>query len=152
MPYSSFGVRTQELLSTTAQHAVRALSSLATHKPGSAVLGRELAETTGVPASYLAKILLVLNRAGLIEATRGTGGGYRLARRPDEIFLVEIVHPIDGAPEIELCVLGLDECTCENPCALHDWWKEVREGFRERLQQTSLAEASLKAHAPKADS
>ena len=139
------------MLSTTAQHAVRALASLATHEPGRAVLGRDLAKATGVPASYLAKILLVLNRAGLIEATRGTGGGYRLARPPGEIFLIEIVAPIDGVRDAELCVLGLEECSSENPCALHDWWKGVREGHLEKLRQISLAEASRKAHGLKAD-
>lgn len=134
------------MLSTTAQHAVRALTSLATLGEGRAVLGRELAEKTGVPASYLAKILLVMNRAGLVEATRGMGGGYRLVRPAEEIFLIEIVGPLDGVDGVEECMLGLKECSSEDPCALHDWWRAVRDGYLETLKRTSLAEVSRKAH------
>ena len=125
---------------------MRALSSLAAHEPGQAVLGRKLAEATGVPASYLSKILLVLNRAGLVDATRGTGGGYRLARTPEEIPLIDIVSPFDHVDGVEDCVLGLAECSSEYPCALHEWWNGMRESYLDRLRQTSLAEASRQSH------
>ena len=68
------------MLSTTSQYAIRALSHLARMQHGEAVLGRDLAERASVPVNYLSKIMLVMRNAGLVQATRGAGGGYRLAR------------------------------------------------------------------------
>lgn len=127
------------MLSATAQYAIRALSCLAT-RGQEAILGRDLAEQTGVPASYLSKILLDLNRAGLVEATRGTGGGYRLARSPEQIFLMEVVDPVDKVSRLSDCIMGLPECSEEDSCAVHSWWKRVRDDYLEMLRQTSLAE------------
>lgn len=123
----------------TAQYAIRALSCLAAHDR-EIVLGRELAEQTGVPASYLSKVLLDLNRAGLVEATRGTGGGYRLARPAAEIFLMEVVDPVDNVSRLNECIMGSAECSEENPCAIHSWWKRVRDDYLEMLRRTSLEE------------
>jgi len=128
------------VLSTTAQYALRALGNLAGQETDKVVLGRELAQQTGVPASYLSKILLLLNRAGLVEATRGTGGGYRLARPATEISLQEIVDPVENLARLEDCIMGLDECSDGNPCAMHEWWKQVRDGYLQMLRQTSLAD------------
>lgn len=130
------------MLSATAQYALRALGYLASQDSDTVVLGRELAEQTGVPASYLSKILLLLNRAGLVQAARGTGGGYRLARLPDEISLIEIVDPIDNVRRLDDCVMGLEECSEESPCAMHEWWKRVRTDYLNMLQGTSLADVT----------
>ena len=107
-----------------------------------AVLGRDLAERTGVPASYLTKVLLVLNRAGLVEATRGTGGGYRLSKPAAEISLWEIVDPVDNVGRLDDCIMGMSECSEKNPCAMHDWWKRVRDDYLATLRQTSLADVT----------
>ena len=106
------------------------------------VLGRDLAERTGVPASYLTKVLLVLNRAGLVEATRGTGGGYRLSKPAAEISLWEIVDPVDNVGRLDDCIMGLNECSEQNPCAMHDWWKRARDDYLATLRQTTLAEVT----------
>ena len=106
------------------------------------MLGRDLAERTGVPASYLTKVLLVLNRAGLVEAIRGTGGGYRLSKPAAEISLWEIVDPVDNVSRLDDCIMGLNECSEENPCGMHDWWKRVRDDYLATLRQTTLAEVS----------
>ena len=132
-------------MSTTAQYALRALHGLAKKPVGQTVLGRDLAEQTGVPASYLSKILLTLNRAHLVEATRGTGGGYRLARSAEEIFLIDIIDPVDDVSRLNGCVMGLEECCDENPCSMHDWWQQVRDDYLEMLRSTSLADVGRAA-------
>ena len=80
------------MLSTTSQYAIRALSHLARMQHGEAVLGRDLAERASVPVNYLSKIMLVMRNAGLVQATRGAGGGYRLARPAAAIRLIDIEH------------------------------------------------------------
>lgn len=79
------------MFSQTTEYALRATTWLAL-TPGHLVSTGELAERTKVPAHYLAKVLQQLATAGLVTGRRGVGGGYKLARGPEEIKLIEIVR------------------------------------------------------------
>ena len=57
---------------------------------------REVADGRGIPAQYLIQILLQLKAAGLVHSSRGSVGGYRLARSPSEISVAEVIAAIDG--------------------------------------------------------
>ena len=129
------------MLSTTAEHALRALMFLARADQGQAVLGRDLAEQSGVPANYLSKILLDAKKAGLVHAARGTGGGYRLSRPAVQIRLLDIVEPIDGTRTRPGCLLASSEaCSDEHPCSAHDRWRLVRMTYLAFLESTTLAD------------
>jgi Rrf2 family protein len=128
------------MLSATSRYALRALSQLAA-EPERAVRGRELASQTGVPANYLSKMLLTLGNAGLIEATRGTGGGYRLARKPEGIPLAEIVDLFDKEITDPPCLLGLRaECSDDDPCCAHASWRGAKLAYLAFLHETTLAD------------
>lgn len=128
------------MLSTTSQYAIRALSCLARMQSGETVLGRKLSEEASVPPNYLSKIMLVMRNAGLIEATRGAGGGYRLARDPSEIRLRDIVALFEPSVGELQCVLGTGPCTDDTPCSAHTRWKEVRNQFVGFLEETKLSD------------
>lgn len=128
------------MLSTTSQYAIRALSCLARMQSGETVLGRKLSEEASVPPNYLSKIMLVMRNAGMIEATRGAGGGYRLGRAPSEIRLLDIVSLFEPSVSELECVLGTGPCSDEAPCPAHERWKRVRVNFLEFLEGTTLAE------------
>ncbi|MGI9603208.1 MAG: RrF2 family transcriptional regulator [Acidimicrobiales bacterium] len=84
-------------VSTRGDYASRALLSMALHDEGKAPISvREIADRTGLPQPYLEQILLALKGAGLVRSKRGVGGGYTLARPPDEIVLADIVRAVDG--------------------------------------------------------
>ena len=105
------------MLSTTAEYALRALLVLAKEDEGQAVLGRDLSKRSGVPANYLSKILLDVKKTGLVQAVRGTGGGYRLGRPATEIRLIDIVEPIDGTRARPGCLLA-GEAACSDDDAV----------------------------------
>jgi Rrf2 family iron-sulfur cluster assembly transcriptional regulator len=128
------------LISTTSQYALRALGCLASQPPDQVVLGRDLAESAGVPANYLSKILLLLKREGVVQATRGPSGGYKLSRPSADIKLIEIIEPIDRVSRLDECLMGMHKCSEEDPCGMHDWWKRVRDDYLEMLRHTSLAD------------
>ena len=84
-------------VSTRGDYASRALLSLALHGDGKTPTSvREIADRTGLPQPYLEQILLALKGAGLVRSKRGVGGGYVLARDPDQILLSQIVSAVDG--------------------------------------------------------
>ena len=84
-------------VSTRGDYASRALLSLAlrTDEVGPRSV-REIAERTALPQPYLEQILLALKGAGLVVSKRGVGGGYELARLPEQILLTEIIRAVDG--------------------------------------------------------
>ena len=107
------------------------------------MLGRDLARRAQIPGNYLSKILWTLGSAGLISATRGSGGGYRLRRTPDEIFLMEVVELFDRSRIEPTCFLGEDRaCSDADACAAHAQWKQVRNVYTNFLQSTTLADIS----------
>jgi Rrf2 family iron-sulfur cluster assembly transcriptional regulator len=131
------------MLTTTSEHALRALAHLAQLPEGSSMLGRELAEQADIPANYLSKILWTLGIAGIINATRGNGGGYRLKRNAAEVRLFEIVELFDRDSARMACLLGGGkECDPGDPCTAHDAWRGVRTAYLDFLNTTTLADIS----------
>ncbi len=131
------------MLSTTSEHALRALTCLARLPEGASRLGRDLAEEAGIPANYLSKILWTLGNAGIIDATRGNGGGYRLKRDAAGIYLFEIVELFDRERAHHACLLGGGkECDAANPCPAHEAWRHVRTVYLDFLHTTTVADIS----------
>jgi len=128
------------MLSATSQYALRALTELAKLPHGTAMLGRDLAKRADIPANYLSKVLLALRNVGLLTTARGSGGGYTLQKRPEEIHLVEVVKVFDAAQVDLQCLLGKKECTDEDPCTAHTAWRDVRSAFNRFLETTTIAD------------
>jgi Rrf2 family protein len=124
------------VLSQTAEYALRAVLYLADHEGDAPASVEDIAERLGVPRNYLSKILYRLAQEGVLASTRGKGGGFRLARKPDRLTLLEVVGPIDGMSAERRCLLGRPQCSDRNPCPVHHQWKEVSDRvsafFRDR--------------------
>jgi len=107
------------------------------------MLGRELATQADIPANYLSKILWMLGNAGIIDATRGNRGGYRLKRAAAEIRLFEVVELFDRDRVSLACFLGGGkDCDCENPCTAHEAWRGVRTAYLDFLHTKTVADIS----------
>ena len=121
-------------VSTRGDYASRALLSLALHADdGGPTSVRDIAERTGLPQPYLEQILLALKGAGLVRSKRGVGGGYVLARDPEEITLSDIVSAVDGP--IVAGDFGQPHtdgaCDHEGQCVLLAIWADVGEHMRQ---------------------
>ncbi len=131
------------MLSTTSKYALRILVALANTPDEEYVLGRALSAATDVPANYLAKLLVTLGNAGLVEALRGRNGGYRLARDPGGIRLLDVVEHFEGVRTARSCILGIhDVCSDETPCSAHHLFRDVRSRYVAFLETTSIADAA----------
>jgi len=130
-------------VSTRGDYASRALLSLALHDETQGPTSvRDIAERTGLPQPYLEQILLALKGAGLVRSKRGVGGGYVLARSPDDITLGQIVSAVDGP--IVAGDFGRPHengaCQHEGQCILLAVWSDVGEHMREHLDSFTLAD------------
>ena len=126
------------IYSSACEYGIRAATYLACRYDEKLVKLRDISEAEEIPAPFLASILQRLVTSGLVRSTRGPSGGYALARPPREIFLYGIKEAIDGVAELEACAVGLEVCSDEMPCPLHDTWKPIRERIQAYLRETTL--------------
>jgi len=128
------------MLSITSQYALRALSHIA-RQSGETVLGRDLAHSVEIPANYLSKVLLTLRNAGLVDTTRGSGGGYRLRRSAADIRLIDVVELFEDVSRSKpSCFLGRTRpCSETTPCTAHSTWKSLGTAYLGFLVSTPLS-------------
>ncbi len=128
------------MLSVTTEHALRALVCLAQIPYGEQMLRRDISEKADVPLNYLTKILNDMRRANILDATRGTGGGYMLKKRADEIRLIEVLELFEGDRAHLGCLLGnKGDCSDDNACSAHATWKHVKIAYLNFMEQTTIA-------------
>lgn len=117
-------------LTTKGRYAVQAMADIAA---AGAVVGvdaivslPDVAQRQGISAGYLEQLFAKLRRAGLVISVRGVSGGYRLARRADEITVAQIVNAVDE--EIQTTACGGKSAGCRGDgarCLTHDLWDEL---------------------------
>jgi len=133
-------------LSNLADYAVVMLAAAA-RSDGVRLSATCLAEETGVPLPTAQKLVGRLAAAGVIVSSRGTGGGFRLARDPSAISLADIVEAVEGKIAMTTCVdHGRHDCAVEKTCQVKPHWNAVNDAMRGALAGVSLA--SLAATQP----
>ena len=137
------------IFTTKAEYGVRLLIELGKSEGGAPVSLKAIAEAEGLPLAYLERIVALLKKAGLVEATRGAHGGYRLARPADDIRMDEAVLALEGAVAPMSCFVddrpGAGRVLCSHHddgelCATKFLWMRVQGGVNEALQRTTLSE------------
>ncbi len=117
-----------------------------------AMSSRELAELQGISPSFLAKIFPKLEKAGLVTASEGVRGGYRLGRAPAEISFLDIVDAIEGKKPLFECQEVRGRCAVfgDKPpawvnrgvCGVHGVMLQAERAMRDSLAGSSLADAA----------
>ncbi|MGA0118241.1 MAG: RrF2 family transcriptional regulator [Ilumatobacteraceae bacterium] len=135
-------------VSTRGDYACRALLSLTLHADEAGPTSvRDIAERTGLPQPYLEQILLALKGAGLVKSKRGVGGGYVLAKQPEDIRLSDIISAVDGP--ITVGDFGQPHqdgaCDHEGQCVLLAIWDVAGQHMREHLGAYTLASIAAAA-------
>lgn len=125
------------MLTKTSETAILAMLYLLQEKPDTPVPPSQIAERLGTSATYLAKIMTLLGKAGLLRAHHGTKGGVTLSREPQAIPLLDIVEACQGR------ILG-DYCQqheeLHDVCAFHQAMAELHEAVVGTLSRWTLAD------------
>ncbi|RPI10073.1 MAG: Rrf2 family transcriptional regulator [Zetaproteobacteria bacterium] len=128
------------MISKTGIHALRALAALARVSNGDYAGAADIAKTTGAPRNYLGKLLKTLSHAGLVESQKGKGGGFRLARDPGDMTLLDVMEPVAHVSRWNACFLGRTTCSDAAPCSLHARWGKARDAYFQFLKETTVAD------------
>ncbi len=131
-------------LSSLADYAVVMMSAAARHCGHAKVNATTLAAETGIPLPTAQKLVSRLSTAGLLESSRGTGGGVRLSRPPAAISLADIVEAVEGPIAMTICVdTERHDCALEGACQVRPHMGVVNQAVRGALAGVSLAHLSL---------
>ncbi len=125
----------------TAQTAISALSLLAEVYDGgkTRLSSVQIADRRGLPRPVVAKVLTVVSSLGLVDGTRGPGGGYWLKKPPVEISLLDIVVEFERSDSSVMCPFGPTWCGRGDPCPLHDAIARMGTDWKDYLKATTLA-------------
>lgn len=126
------------VFSKSCVYGIRALLYLAMENQRNFVPIKEISEKLNISFHFLTKILQNLTQHELVISFKGPKGGVSLARKADEISILDIVAAIDGSDIFSRCLLDLPGCSIEKPCPLHIMWGQIRENLRMSLQRAVL--------------
>ena len=121
-------------------YAVRAMISVGRHYGSGLRQARQISTEMNIPYKTLTLILAGLVAEGLLVAAHGPRGGYRLARHPSEISLLDIVEAAEGPATFDHCVLRDGPSDWDEACPLHDTWARAQKALIHELASTSLEE------------
>ena len=132
------------MLTNKGKYGLKALIHLAGEVPGQPVLATDIAERNNIPKKFLDAILAELREAGFVQARKGRGGGYALARPAHEIMVGHVIRTLDGPLAPILCASQnfyrrCDDCDGQN-CAVRLMMRDVRDAIARILDNRNLAE------------
>jgi Rrf2 family transcriptional regulator, cysteine metabolism repressor len=136
-------------LSLRGEYALRAMLVLGLNYEQPVVRIQTISDQQNIPKRFLEQILNDLKSGGLVQSKRGVAGGYRLARRPEQITLAAVVRHVEGALAPVSCVSEkfYEKCSCpdESRCAIRSVMKEVRDAIVKIAETVTVAELCLRS-------
>jgi Rrf2 family protein len=127
-------------LTKKADYGLIALKHLAVSGRGGTASAKEIADTYGIPLPLLAKILQKLTKSGLLVSLAGSSGGYKLARKPEKISALEVIHAIDGPIILTTCFTAHGRCDQSEKCTVREPLRKVHEAIIQLLDRITISE------------
>lgn len=133
------------MLSKKTKYAIKALVALGKNINQPPMQISKIAEEEHIPKKFLEQILLDLRNAGFLYSKKGAGGGYSLNKKPEDIYLVQILRLTDGPVAMLPCASlnfyhKCDECEDEVTCGIRSAFIDVRDATLKILGETSIAD------------
>lgn len=132
-------------ISTKGRYALRIMVELALNEGGDNLPIRVIAERQGISEKYSEQIVNVLNRSGFVRSSRGSQGGYRLAKVAKDCTVGMILRAIEGDLAPVACLAGdVNDCPRREECVTLDVWQQVEDAINNVLDNITLADLALK--------
>ena len=125
-------------LTTKGRYAVTAMLDLALHADSGPISLAHISGRQDISLSYLEQLFAKLRRNELVRSVRGPGGGYRLSRGGDRIFVAEIIDAVNETVDATGCG-GTNDCQQGEVCLTHHLWCDLSDQIHSFLSQISLA-------------
>ena len=129
------------MISTKGRYALRVMVDMAEHQAEGYLPLKEIAERQDISEKYLEQIIPPLNRAGYLHSARGNNGGYRLARRPEEYIVGDIIRVSEGSLAPLACLEDTENgCGRQSCCQARQFWAGLDRAIRDYVDSVTLAD------------
>ena len=132
------------VITRATEYAIRTVIFLAKQPEGEIVLKKDICRTQEVTPAFLTKILQPLIKAGIVSSQRGVGGGFLLARDPQDINLLDLLEAEEGPLRLNHCLVEVGTCQRDTNCAAHQVWTEAQGEMVKVLEKHSIADLAAK--------
>jgi len=126
-------------LTTKGRYAVTAMLDLAIHADRGPISLADISQRQEISLSYLEQLFAKLRKNALVRSVRGPGGGYKLQRASEAIFIAEIIDAVNESVDTTKCK-GAGDCQGGETCLTHYLWEDLSEQIHGFLQNISLAD------------
>jgi Rrf2 family protein len=127
-----------KLITRNTDYAVRALGCIAEQKQ-EVISADQLVKSLNMPRPFLRKILQTLNKKGLLDSSKGKGGGFTLAVPPGEITLTDVMEIFQGPTRLNECKFRKSDCPYINDCFLKKKIDEIEKEVIVKLKAITIA-------------
>lgn len=114
------------ILTKRSTYGLRALLRLVPAYPNGLVTGREISEKEEIPRKFLDQLMLALANSGIINSKKGNRGGYRLAKSPEKLRIVDVLNVLTGPVSVAECLKPEYDCPKKGNCQVQAMAKEVQ--------------------------
>lgn len=128
--------------STRGRYGVQIMVDLAQHTTEGPISLKSIADRQKLSEHYLEQLIPELRKAGLVKSIRGAQGGYKLAKRPENILIGDVIRVLEGPIAPVECTnqSGINCCEKTNFCVTREVWVKVRDSINDVVDSISLAD------------
>ena len=128
-------------ISTKGRYELRLMLDLALHDTGENIALKTIAKRQNISGKYLEQIIGMLTKAGFVKSVRGSSGGYRLAKAPEEYTVGDILRLTEGSLAPVACVEeGVETCPKAENCVTLTLWKQLNDAINGVVDHVTLAD------------
>jgi len=128
------------VITRATEYAIRTIIFLARQPRETIVLKKDICRTQNVTPAFLTKILQPLIKKGIVSSQRGVGGGFLLARDPQDISILDLLEAQEGPLSLNHCLTDENACNRDAYCAAHQVWSEAQAAMIRVLKSRSIAQ------------
>lgn len=129
------------MISTRGRYALRVMLDLADHEAGTYITLMDIAQRQDISEKYLESIISSLSKHGFLKTLRGRGGGYQLARKPEEYTVGSILKLTETSLVSVACLeQGAQPCCKADHCRTLPMWTKLDQLINDYLESITLAD------------
>lgn len=125
-------------ISTRGRYALRVMVDLAMNSDDKFVSISDISKRQNISNKYLEQIIALLNKAGYLETARGNMGGYKLAKKPNEYIIGDILRATEGDLAPTFCLTESGECDRKKECMTYSFWEGLDQVITEYVDSKTL--------------
>ncbi len=134
-------------MSTKGRYGLRVMVELALNYGRGPMLTEAIAKNQQISDNYIHLLVKKLKESGFIKAARGRNGGYYIARDPNLINVLEVVHAMEGKISVVECTDNKSFCERDDCCVARELWMDLRNLIEEALQKVTIGDLSRRQSA-----